>query len=76
VDGMCQATVYLLRDGQQEEVMREVTFLEVTDEGVRVAAFFEEPRLVSAKVAAIDFLRHTVTLLPAAEGQDEHGFPE
>ena len=67
---MCQATVYLLRDGYKEEVMREVTFLEVTDDGVRVAAFFEEPRLVPAKVASIDFLKHTVTLLPSAGGKD------
>lgn len=76
MEDMCQANVYLLHDGQKEEVMREVTFLEVTDDGVRVAAFFEEPRLVSARVAAIDILKHTVTLLPAAEGQDEHGFAQ
>jgi len=67
---MCQATVYLLRDGQEEEVMREVTFLEVTDDGVRVATFFEEPRLVPGKVAYIDFLKHIVTLVPSAGGKE------
>ena len=67
---MCQATVYLLQDGRKEEVMREVTFLEITDDGVRVAAFFEEPRLVLAKVASIDFLEHVVTLVPPAEGKE------
>jgi len=50
--------------------MREVTFLEVTGDGVRVAAFFEEPRLVLAKVASIDFLKHVVTLVPPAEGKE------
>lgn len=70
MNDMCQATVYLLRDGHEKEVMREVTFLEVTGDGVRVAAFFEEPRLVLAKVASIDFLKHVVTLVPAAEGKE------
>ena len=63
---MCQATVYLLRDGQEEEIMRDITYLEVTEDGVRVAAFFEEPRLVPAKVAYVDFLKHMVGLVPIA----------
>lgn len=67
---MCQATVYLLQDGRKEEVMREVTFLEVTDDGVRVAAFFEEPRLVLARVVSMDFLKHVVTLVPSAKGKE------
>ena len=64
---MCQATVYLLRDGEKEEVMRDTTFLEVTEGGVRVATFFEEPRLVPAKVAYVDFLKNAVGLVPLSE---------
>jgi len=67
VHRMCQATVYLLRDGEKEEVMRDTTFLEVTDGGVRVATFFEEPRLVPAKVAYVDFLKSVVGLVPLTE---------
>ena len=67
---MCQATVYLLHDGQKDEVMREVTFLEVTADGVRVAAFFEEPQLVQAKVASVDFLKHVVTLVPPGREEE------
>ena len=33
---MCQATVYLLKDGQREEVMREVTRLAPIGEGVQL----------------------------------------
>lgn len=61
--------MYLLRNGQKEEVMREATFLEVTDDGVRVATFFEEPRFIPAKVVTIDFLKHIVTLVPYTKGQ-------
>lgn len=43
--------------------MENVTNLEVTNEGVLVSAFFEDPKLVkSARVKSIDFLGGTVTL--------------
>lgn len=67
---MCQATVYLLRNGREEEVMREVTFLEVTDEGVRIATFFEQPRLIPGKVVSIDFLKHVVKLASSTESKN------
>jgi len=67
---MCQATVYLLRNGREEEVMREVTFLEVTDEGVRIATFFEQPRLIPGKVVSVDFLKHVVKLASSTESKN------
>lgn len=55
--------VVLDHDGEQERIMDNVTQLEVTDEGVRVSTFFEEPKLVkSAWVKNIDFLSGLVTL--------------
>lgn len=62
---MCQATVYLTQDGQEKELMRDVILLEPVDEGLRLHAFFEEPVTVRARVESIDFLKHTVTLVPA-----------
>jgi predicted RNA-binding protein len=61
---MCQATVYLVRDGQEEEIMRDVILLEPAEEGLRLQAFFEEPVIVKAQVSRIDFLKHSVTLVP------------
>jgi predicted RNA-binding protein len=65
---MCQATVYLVQDGQEKEIMRDVILLEPAEEGVRLQAFFEEPVIVQARVNRIDFLKHTVTLVPAEGG--------
>ena len=65
---MCQATVYLAQDGQEKELMRDVILLEPVEEGLRLQAFFEEPVTVQARVERIDFLKHTVTLVPASEG--------
>ena len=60
---MCQMNVVLDHDGEQENIMNNVTLLEVTDEGVLVSTLFEEPKLVkSAWVKNIDFLNGRVTL--------------
>jgi predicted RNA-binding protein len=67
---MCQATAYLMRDGQEqlEEIMQDVILLETTVDGVRLSTFFEEPQTVRARVGRIDFLKHTVTLVSELEG--------
>ncbi len=60
---MCQMNVVYEKEGTTEKVMDNVTRLEVTDDGVRVEAFFEEPALVPAAVVKrIDFLNNTVVL--------------
>lgn len=61
---MCQATVYLAQNGQEEEIMRDVILLEPVEDGLRLQAFFEEPVIVKARVDRIDFLKHSVTLVP------------
>jgi predicted RNA-binding protein len=64
---MCQAVVYLAHNGQEQEIMRDVVLLEPVQEGVRLQAFFEEPVVLQARIGRIDFLKHTVTLLPTEE---------
>ena len=62
---MCQATVYLVDEGEKQEIMRDVVLLEPIADGVRVQAFFEEPVTLQARIDHIDFLKHTVTLVAA-----------
>ena len=64
---MCQATVILAQDGTEVELMRDVVLLEPVADGLRLQAFFEEPVTVQARVERIDFLKHTVTLVPVTE---------
>jgi len=61
---MCQATVYLAQDGQEKEIMRDVILLEPVEDGLQLQAFFEEPVTVKAQVSRIDFLKHSVILVP------------
>lgn len=63
---MCQATVYL---GEQE-IAREVIWLEPITEGVRFATFFEDPQSVRGRIQRIDFLKHRVLLESL---QENHG---
>jgi predicted RNA-binding protein len=60
---MCQAVVYL----NEEEIMRDVVRVEPLPEGVRLTAFFEPPRIVSAVIREIDMLKHRVLLEPLPE---------
>jgi predicted RNA-binding protein len=65
---VCQAIVYLAEDGQEKEIMRDVILLEPVEDGVQLQAFFEEPLIVQARIGRIDFLKHTVTLVPFGGG--------
>ncbi len=68
---MCQAVVYLAQDDQEQEIMRDVILLEPVEGGVRLQAFFEEPVILQARIGRIDFLKHTVTLVPVEGGQED-----
>lgn len=61
---MCQAKVFVVRDGQRELVAQDVVSIEEGDDGVSLNTFFDEPVLVRGRIAGIDFLKHTVTILP------------
>ena len=63
---MCQATVYL----GDREIAREVVGLELAEDGVRLVALFEEPKLVPGRICHIDFLKHRVSLDPLEEVED------
>jgi predicted RNA-binding protein len=60
---MCQATVFL----NGREIMRDVLRVEPTPEGVRLYAFFEEPRVIAAVIQEIDLIKHRVMLASSEE---------
>jgi len=64
---MCQATVYL----KDKKIMQDVISVEVTAEGVHLATFFEEPKLVRGRIRYIDLLKHRVLLESLPEMGDE-----
>jgi predicted RNA-binding protein len=65
---MCQATVYLICNGQEDEIMKDVISLEPTEGGLRLKSLFEEPKIVQGRIERIDFLKHKITIVAEEEG--------
>jgi predicted RNA-binding protein len=55
---MCQITAYL--DG--EEIMKDVLMVEPVPEGVLLATFFEQPRIVPAVIRKLDLMKNKLFL--------------
>ncbi len=59
---MCEATVYLLREGREEEVMRDVVLVQPEGDLFLLANLLGEQKLVRGSIKKIDFLKHTLLL--------------
>ena len=69
---MCEATVYLTEDGQEQKIMRDVMLVQPEGDAYLVVNLLGEQKLVRGTIEKIDFLKHTVHLIhpkesPAAE---------
>ena len=67
---MCQATAYMTIGEDRREIMRDIISLVSGQDGVQLETFFEEPQIVRARVTKIDFLKHSITLVPL-DGEGE-----
>ena len=59
---MCQSSVYIEKDGQEQEVLRDAILVEPVEDGVKIQAMFEAPRFVKARIKRIDLLKHKIIL--------------
>ncbi len=66
---MCQAKIILQEGKERRELMRDVIQLEIEGDLVRLSRFFEPVVEIRAAVKDIDFLKHTVTMLPLDEDE-------
>jgi len=61
---MCQMRIVMKQGDREELVLENAVLLEVLDEGIRVNAMFEPPKLIpGARVIGFDFLENKVTLI-------------
>lgn len=68
---MCQLNVVMEQEGNQETLMEAVTGLEVTEQGIVLRTYFEEPMTVgNAFIKRIDFLGGSVVLSPKSPGKN------
>ncbi len=60
---MCQMSIIVEKNGQEEVVLKNAAQLEVVEEGIKVSALFEEPLIIAnVFVNRIDFLDGEVRL--------------
>ncbi len=64
---MCLATVYVDNDGQKEEVMRDVAWIEPESQGVLLIGFLGERQVFHTRIKSID-LMHSSIVLEKREG--------
>ena len=59
---MCQSSVYMEKEGEEQEILKDAILVEPVDNGVKIQAIFEAPKLVKARIKRIDLLKHKVIL--------------
>ena len=68
---MCLATVYIDKNGQKEEVMRDVAWIEPESRGLLLIGFLGEKKLVQTRIKSIDLLNSSIVLEGAGEGMSK-----
>ena len=59
---MCETTVYLSDDGEEQKVMEDVVLVQPEDDAYLLVNILGEQKLVQGRIAKIDFLKHTLHL--------------
>jgi predicted RNA-binding protein len=59
---MCEAIVYVIRDGDRRMIMENVVTVSPEDDKLLLTDLFGEQKLITAEVASIDLLTHEIFL--------------
>ncbi len=62
---MCEAKVYVVKDGNEEQIMQDVVLVQPEGEHCLLVNLLGEQKLVQGRIQKIDFLRHTLYLSQA-----------
>jgi predicted RNA-binding protein len=60
---MCEATAYLLKDGQEELVLKDVDVVEPDGDNVRLVNIFGEQKILKAEIHSLNLINHKVLLV-------------
>jgi len=59
---MCETTVYLSEDGEEQRVMEDVVLVQPEGDAYLLVNILGEQKLVQGGIVKIDFLKHTLHL--------------
>jgi predicted RNA-binding protein len=59
---VCETTVYLSEDGEEQKVMEDVVLAQPQNDAYLLVNILGEQKLVQGRIVRIDFLKHTLHL--------------
>jgi len=59
---MCEATVFLVKNDHEEEIMRDVVLVQPEEDKLLLVSLLGEQKLVKGTIKRIDFIKHTLVL--------------
>ncbi len=68
---MCEAKVYVARNGDEERLMEDVILVQPEGDAYLLINLLGEQKLVKGRIEKIDFLKHTVHLGQLPESNTE-----
>jgi predicted RNA-binding protein len=60
---MCEATAYLLKNGQEELILKDVDVIEPDGDNVRIVNIFGEQKVLKAEIHSLNLIDHKVLLV-------------
>ena len=60
---MCEATAYLLKNGQEELILKDVDVIEPAGDSVRIVNIFGEQKVLKAEIHSLNLINHKVILV-------------
>jgi predicted RNA-binding protein len=59
---MCEASAYILKNGQEELFLPEVDIIEPEGDGLRLVSIFGEQKVVRADIHSLNLVNHKIIL--------------
>ena len=60
---MCEATAYLLKNGQEELILSDVDVIAPDGDSVRIVNIFGEQKVLKAEIHSLNLINHKVLLV-------------
>jgi predicted RNA-binding protein len=60
---MCEATAYLMKNGQEELLLKDVDVIEPDGDQLRLVNIFGEQKVVKAEIHSLNLINHKVLLV-------------
>ena len=61
---MCEASAYLLKNGEEDIILESVDLFEAQDHEIRLVSLFGEEKTIQARVKSISLVDHKIVLEP------------